>query len=385
MKTAQEHEQAAREAREQAAGDKPPRFACGRSIAWYAKEPINHDHTLLGQRYLCRGGGMFIIAPSGLGKSTLSIQMAVLWCCGLAASGILPRKALRILIVQSEDDEGDCSEMSQVMEHLGLTDSQKRQVDTNSELIRCNDLMRFRFIEALRVRLEQARLDGYPFDLVMINPYGSYLGGDVKNTEACAQFLNEWLNPVLTEFDIAAIIIHHTPKTNFQNTDDYKIWDWMYWGAGCAHITNWARAILVMKPETEDMKIFRFIAAKRGNRIGEEWEGSWERYFAWSSKPGVLRWEEATGEQIAKATVPKSKVRFADLDKVLEHVPLLDPEIKEAVEKRVRQKCDLPREAARAALKELCATGRIFDRDIPNAKPKRRSFAAWCRTNGEEP
>ena len=52
---------------------------------------------------------MFIVAPSGLGKSTLSIQMAVLWCCGLIAFGITPHKALRILIIQSEDDQGDCT------------------------------------------------------------------------------------------------------------------------------------------------------------------------------------------------------------------------------------------------------------------------------------
>jgi hypothetical protein len=235
----------------------------------------------------------------------------------------------------------------------------------------------------LRARLAQARDEGRPFDLIVINPYGVYLGDDVKNTRACVEFLNSWLNPVLRDFDAAAILIHHTPKTNFQSTDNYKIWDWMYWGAGCAHITNWARAILVIKPESDDMRIYRFIAAKRGNRIGEEWEGSCERYFAWSSIPGVLRWEEASEEQIAKASVSKGTARFADLDKVLEQIPLLDPEVKEAVEKRVRQKCNLPRDQARAALKELCASGRIFDRDIPNPKPKRRAFAGWCRTNGK--
>jgi hypothetical protein len=88
MKTAQEHEQAAQVAREQAGfdsnlnGDKP-HFKPGHSLAWYANQLIDHEQTLLGNRYLCRGGGMFIVAPSGMGKSTLSLQMAILWCCGL--------------------------------------------------------------------------------------------------------------------------------------------------------------------------------------------------------------------------------------------------------------------------------------------------------------
>jgi AAA domain-containing protein len=360
----------------------PPKFAEGHSIAWYAKEPINNEDTLLGERYLCRTGGMFIVAPSGMGKSTLSIQIAILWCCGLIAFGIRPRKALRILIVQSEDDKGDCTEMSQMIEHLKLNDQQKLLVQENTEIIRCSNLVSRKFIDALRTRLEQARDAGKAFDLVIINPYGVYLGTDVKDTEASVEFLNEWLNSVLLDFNIAAILIHHTAKTNFQNTDKYKIWDWMYHGAGCACITNWARAILAIKPETEDMKVYRFIAAKRGQRIGEDWNGEFERFFAWSSIRGVLRWEEATGEQIAKASSAKSKVKIADLDKVIECVPLHDPELKETVENKVRQRCTLSRDAARAALKELCATGRIFEREIPNPKPKRRGFAGWSQTNG---
>jgi hypothetical protein len=87
--------------------EKQPRFKAGHPLAWYAEQPIDHNQTLLGNRYLCRTGGMFVVAPSGIGKSTFSIQLAVLWCCGVVAFGIKPKKALRILIVQSEDDQGD--------------------------------------------------------------------------------------------------------------------------------------------------------------------------------------------------------------------------------------------------------------------------------------
>jgi hypothetical protein len=138
------------------------------------------------------------------------------------------------------------------------------------------------------------------------------------------------------------------------------------------------------------MTVFRFIAAKRGKRIGEEWENAFEKYFAWSTLPGVLLWEDATGDQINKATSAKSKAKFADLDQVCECVPLVDPELKTTVESRVRQKCGLSRDDARNALNELCVTGRIFTRGIPNSKPKARGFAGWCQaeesegTNGSE-
>src|SRR5262245_10796146 len=112
-----------------------------------------------------------------MGKSTFSLQAAILWCCGLIAFGIKPSKALRILIVQSEDDDGDCTEMATVMNHLGLTDRQKTLVEENSEIMRCNDIVGKKFVEAIRYRLDEARIAGKPFDLVIVNPYGSYLGG----------------------------------------------------------------------------------------------------------------------------------------------------------------------------------------------------------------
>lgn len=303
----------------------PARFKVGHSLAWYASREIDLSQTLLGNRYLCRSGGMFVVAPSGMGKSTLSLQMAILWCCGLVAFGIAPNGKMRILIIQSEDDEGDCTEMAQVMNHLELTKDQKLLAGENTELIRCNDLVGYRFIEALKMRLTQAKEEGKPFDLVIINPYGVFLGADVKDTNACTKFLNEWLNPVLSEFNLGAILIHHTAKTNFQNTDKYSLWDWAYHGAGAACITNWARAILAIKPETENMTVFRFIAAKRGKRIGEAWRNAFERYFGWSSIPGVLRWEDATTEQIA---LQKSESRRTP-DDLLKFIPVLDPILQE--------------------------------------------------------
>jgi AAA domain len=359
-----------------------PHFTPGHSLAWYANQAIDHEQTLLGNRYLCRTGGMFLVAPSGMGKSTLSIQMAVLWCCGLPAFGIHPRKRLRILIVQSEDDQGDCTEMSQVMNHLDLTKAQKLYVEEHTELVRCNDLVGQRFVQALHSHLCQARDNGKPFDLVIINPYGVFLGDDVKNTTACTRFLNELLNPVLNELGVATILIHHTPKTNFQNTDKYKLWDWMYWGAGCASITNWARAILVIKPEGDDMQVFKFIAAKRGGRIGTEWADSFIRHFAWSSVPGVLRWELASSDQIAGVaaiTNPEKAPKEADLDIALDQVPMVDARLKPDVIRDIAKACDVGIVLAKEALNKLIVAGHVINKPIPNPHGA-RSLAGVMRS-----
>jgi hypothetical protein len=55
----------------------------GGSILDFANAPVDTTATLLGDRYLCRGGGMFVVAPSGQGKSSLSCQLAVEWAIGV--------------------------------------------------------------------------------------------------------------------------------------------------------------------------------------------------------------------------------------------------------------------------------------------------------------
>lgn len=276
-------------------------FTTGKPIPWFARQPINHANTLLDLRYLCRGGGMLVIAPSGQGKSTLSIQMTILWSAGRIAFGIIPQKPWRILVIQSEDDEGDCTEMSAMINHLGLTKIEIELVENNTELVRCNHLSGSKFITALRHHLQEARDAGMPFDLVIINPYSTYLGDDVLNAKANSDFLNHLLNPLLTEFNVAAVIIHHTPKTNYRDFSKLNPWDFQYAGAGSAQMTNWARAILVIVPQEPDAKVFMFVAAKRGKRL-ELWGDSITRYFKHSEPGDVLRWDDATTDQCHAAT-----------------------------------------------------------------------------------
>ena len=282
-------------------------FKPGRSLHDYARSRINEGDILLGERFLCRGGSLIVVAPSGLGKSTLSIQLAILWACGKPAFDIKPSKSLRILIVQSEDDEGDCIEMAAMMDHLDLNPAEIELVRKNTELIHCNSLTGPKFVGALSGRLQSALDCRDSFDLVIINPYSNYLGGDVADTELNLKFLHELLNPVLEKFKIAVIPICHSPKTPYMNFNKFNPWDFQYAAAGCAAIANWTRSMLVVIPIKAQEKLFKFVAAKRGARIGDAWEGKLERYFQHSTVPGLLRWEPASQEQ--KKSVQREKAK----------------------------------------------------------------------------
>ena len=54
---------------------------------------------------------MLFVGPSGIGKTSASVQQDLLWSVGLPAFGIAPARPLKILTIQAEDDDGDLSEI----------------------------------------------------------------------------------------------------------------------------------------------------------------------------------------------------------------------------------------------------------------------------------
>jgi RecA-family ATPase len=202
---------------------KPLRQLCGGSVIDFANLEIDHSATLLGNRYLCKGSGMFIVAPSGQGKSTLSVQLATEWALGWSSIGIPAARPLRTLIVQAEDDEGDVHEMSEWTNNHDFSPEQKLLIARNTQIELVNDSVGFSFLDTLDELLQQ-----WPCDIVIINPYTSYLGGDAKDEDLANNWLRAKLNPLLTKHGCGTVIMHHTPKTNFARSDDYTTSEFMY-------------------------------------------------------------------------------------------------------------------------------------------------------------
>ena len=69
--------------------------------------PPDPQDTLLGDRLLCRGGTLLFVGPSGIGKSSSSMQQDICWALDREAFGITPARPLRILTIQAENDGGD--------------------------------------------------------------------------------------------------------------------------------------------------------------------------------------------------------------------------------------------------------------------------------------
>ena len=275
------------------------------------------QNTFFQGRFLCRHGAMLFVGPSGIGKSSASVQQDICWSIGREAFGIIPERPLRILHIQAENDEDDMTEMvTGVASTLFMTEADRKSCIANLLTRQHSTTSGARFLnEFLRPALATDRPD-----IFRIDPLHAYAGCDITDTQRIGEFCREGLNPLLNEFDCGVIVNHHTPKTTNRDTSNWRPSDWMYSGAGSADLTNWARAIMVIEP-TQAPDAFRFIAPKRGRRlrwVNAEGESTIEKVFCHAQ--GKISWREASGEEAANIK-PKGKDGRVSDETLLSYVP----------------------------------------------------------------
>lgn len=240
-----------------------PAPASRRPLPTFAIPPKGDASILLGNRYLCRGDGAILSGTSGIGKSSLSIQLAVLWGLNRHTFGIHPSSALRSLMVQSEDSDGDVAECWASVSHcLQLTAAETALAAQNVHIVTDRTSRGLTFHKALKDHIA-----GFKPDLVWINPLQAFLDGDITASQDLGRFLRENLN-ALNPSQFAYILVHHTTKPATGKDRAERLWhEVMYDMAGGAELINWARAVLSLRPAAAEGD-FNLVLAKRGRRAG---------------------------------------------------------------------------------------------------------------------
>jgi len=151
---------------------------------------LNFDKTadptsVLGNRWLCKGGSLLIVGQSGTGKSSLMMQAAVHWALGRDFFGIKPARPLRAIILQAENDAGDVSEALQDVVAGAYLDSQERdQLRESLAIFRDTVSTGTAFTAALADLVREHRAD-----IVFVDPLLSFAGIDVSDQEQASKFL----------------------------------------------------------------------------------------------------------------------------------------------------------------------------------------------------
>jgi hypothetical protein len=274
-----------------------------KSLTYYYHRTINKEACLLGNRWLCRGGGAIIAAASGIGKSVLTAQAVACFANGLPALDIKPYKPLRSLILQSEDDDDELTEHAKVMDALHFGPKEMAMVDRNTNIISV-PLCAEDFIRAL-----PGLLKWWTPDLLWINPYTAFAPPIYEPGENI-KFLRQGISPIIKEYDCGCIIMHHNPKPKSTSVKPTKT-EASYMMSGYALLVDWARAIIIINQDKGmPEEIFSFTAAKRGKRIGWDLQ---ERNFCQSDIPGQLLWSAAVEDPSISIAVNKDKYDVNDV------------------------------------------------------------------------
>ena len=146
-------------------------------LADLKRREANDPTELLRNGYLCRGGGLLLCGPTGIGKSSLAMQAKILWGLGRECFGIAPVKPLTSLLIQSENDDGDLAEMRDgVIAGLDLTPAQV-QTALAKITVACEDA---RTGAAFTNFTLAPLLEKHHPDLVWVDPALAYLGGEAS-------------------------------------------------------------------------------------------------------------------------------------------------------------------------------------------------------------
>ncbi len=254
---------------------------------------------LLKERYLCKGNGLLMVGSTGIGKSSLVLQCAILWSLGKAAFGIRPARPLSVLLIQAENDDGDVAEVRDgIFAGLGLSTEDAARAGEKIKVVREDERVGCEFC----ILLESIIAEYHP-DLVIIDPVLAFLGGDASSQRDVSGFLRGGLNPILRHHGCGAILVHHTNKPAAEKKKDtWSGGDFAYLGSGSAEWANWARAVITLRG-TGGHDYFELGLGKRGPRVGWKHEdGVTTRYaarLAHGQGDGEIYWREVSEIEVA--------------------------------------------------------------------------------------
>ena len=227
-------------------------------------DPDKDPDNLIGKRWLTRGSSMIISGGTGIGKSSLMMQIVIRWALGRDFFGVAPVRPLRIGIVQAENDKGDLAEAFRGVVkglNMGVSDIAILQENLHfrTEAVRTGDP----FLAYAKRFITRSKLD-----VIIGDPLFSYFGGDLSDQGEVSVFLRNKLQPILHQTKVAWIWMHHISKTQRKDGEPMTTMELAHAGFGSSELANWAREIAVLH-EVGQSKPRRFQLAfcKRGSRL----------------------------------------------------------------------------------------------------------------------
>ena len=340
----------------------------GDSPVGYVIKGLRPNDVLIGDGFLERGGAILLAGPSGIGKSSIAMQVGCYWACGQSAFDLVAVTPLRIVMVQHEDSHNDLVRMSALVDASAILDRKLIAENFWIETLR-GKIGR----DAIQVMYDLVRW--HRADLLILNPLTAFHDGNISENKDNVKFLYGEVGRLLDELRIGLLAFHHKgkPPKNGKKDDADVYHEVMYEILGGSILTNFFRGIITVSP-IPNSEIYKFVVAKRFEQSGWPFK---TQYFKWDEDHSKRLWIPATiGEaETAKATNHKS---LEDLRKL---VPATDTIAREILDNRAAE-ANFVRREYRALLEQALSDStpdslRLYQWSIYN--PEGRARVAYSR------
>jgi RecA-family ATPase len=217
--------------------------------------------SVVGNRWLNKGGSLVIQGSSGIGKSSLIMQMSICFCLGKDFFGLQPSKPLKIVTIQAENSDSDLAEpLQDMVSELNPSPVELDRLRDNLLFFTDSGSFGSSFIDMFARLIKR-----YQPDIIICDPLLSFIGGDINSQVVVSEFLRNGVNPILKDTGVIACFVHHTgkPRDGIKTDTDAN-----YSGLGSSELTNWARAIISLSECRESPGSFDMRFSKRGKRAG---------------------------------------------------------------------------------------------------------------------
>ena len=365
-----------------AAASPPPPDRNATGIFDLQVEAADNSNELLRHRFLSRQGSLLLVGNTGIGKSSLTMQLMIHWALGRGCFDIVPARPLKSLLIQGENDIGDLVEMRDgVVASTQLTEEERNNVNRNIVVRHEYELCGQAFADEV---LEPLLVHHQP-DLVWLDPVLQYLGGDSNQQEVVGEFLRLQLGVLIKQHNCSVVLIHHTNKpsrNSQQNQQRQPAQLHAYDGAGSAEFSNWPRAVLSLLP-TKVTGEYRLVAGKRGQRLRwvmpDQTTPCYQKLLRHSRQPGVICWEEVVQQltqplngqpPAGNAAAPMNQIDPVTQAIYAQLPPGLEME-KQELMRQVNRHSRIGINRIRPRLNQLVAAGQLIE--TPRPRPSKKA------------
>jgi hypothetical protein len=219
----------------------------------------------------------------------------------------------------------------------------------------------------LRILLDRVA-EKYKPDLISLNPLLAFCALDY--TRELGSLLYNAIDPIIKQYHIGFLGVHHTPKPFSKAGQTYGAYDYQYLAAGDARIANWPRLSLQLDPIAANPVLTACLRiAKRWQRVAwlnEQGEPTRERFIKHSSNK--IWWADASQAEAESAR------ELEEPAKILEILPLpTEPGIiREQIHVLAKNKLGIGKGKADAWLKIELQAGMV-DRSEIETQAKRKA------------